>query len=911
MCAELALSDDILMKIEKPARYIGHEVNAVIKDKDRVKVRFAMCFPDVYEIGMSHLGIQILYGMFNAMEDVWCERVYSPWLDLDAIMRERKIPLFALESQDPVREFDFLGITLQYEMCYTNILQILDLAQIPLLAKDRGEDCPIVIGGGPCAYNPEPIADFFDIFYIGEGETRYRELLDLYLEYRKEGGTREEFLRKAARIPGMYVPRFYEARYHEDGTIAEFKPTEEGIPATILKEVAMQVSEIPYPMQPVVPYIKVTQDRVVLEIQRGCIRGCRFCQAGQLYRPVRERDAEVLKQYAVEMLRNTGHEEISLSSLSSSDYGSLPELIDFLMEECKAKHTNISLPSLRIDAFSLDVMSKVQDVKKSSLTFAPEAGSQRLRDVINKGLTEEVILQGATMAFAGGWSRVKLYFMLGLPTETEEDIRGIAELSNKIAAAYFETVPKEKRANGSVQIVASTSFFVPKPFTPFQWAPQCTEEVFIEKAYQTRRAISEQLNQKRIKYNWHEADASVMEGVLARGDRRLSQVILGVYKKGGYFDAWSEYYNHERWVRTIEECGLNVEFYTSRKRDADEIFPWDFIDCGVTKEFLRREWEKAQGEEISENCRLKCQGCGAARFGGGICTEARSEDSRQACSGQDLENMEKAGQGGSDGDGHIAQAAKEMETDLKTQVPVSEGFESPRRRNKRLRVKFTKHGAVRFIGHLDVMRFFQKALRRAGIDVAYTTGYSPHQIMSFAAPLGVGLESNGEYMDIEVYSYTSCEDVMRRLNEASVPGIRVTGVYALSDDAENAMASVAAAAYTVEFVPGRAPKADLTKAVEKLLQKDAVYIVKEGKRGPREVDIRPGIYSCSYKDGRLHLLTDASSGGNIKPAQVVEALLRECQAALPENALFVTREETYADVGEAGERRLIPLGEAG
>lgn len=617
----LALSDDILMKIEKPERYIGHEVNSVVKNKEDVKVRFVMCFPDVYEIGMSHLGIQILYDMFNSWEDVWCERVYSPWRDLDAVMRAEKIPLFALESQDPIREFDFLGITIQYEMCYTNILQILDLSGIPINASDRGEDCPIVIGGGPCTYNPEPIADFFDLFYIGEGETQYRRLLDLYEECKELQLGRKEFLRRAARIPGIYAPGFYEVTYHKDGTIKSFTPTEEGIPATIRKEIEMDVSDTYYPMKPVVPFIKVTQDRVVLEIQRGCIRGCRFCQAGQLYRPVRERDVETLKQWAIQMLQNTGHEEISLSSLSSSDYSKLPELINFLMEECKRKHTNISLPSLRIDAFSLDVMSKVQDVKKSSLTFAPEAGSQRLRNVINKGLTEEVILQGAALAFEGGWTRVKLYFMLGLPTETPEDIRGIAELANKIAATFFDTVPKEKRVNGKVQIVASTSFFVPKPFTPFQWASQCTKDEFVEKAYQTRAAISEQLNQKSIKYNWHEADASVLEGVLARGDRKLCEVIRRVYAEGSFFDAWSEYYDNERWLRVMEECGLSTEFYTHRERPLDEILPWDFIDCGVTKEFLKREWEKAQREETSANCKLKCQGCGAARFGGGICVE--------------------------------------------------------------------------------------------------------------------------------------------------------------------------------------------------------------------------------------------------------------------------------------------------
>lgn len=614
-----ALSDEILLKIEKPARYIGGEINMVKKNPADVDIRFAMCFPDVYEIGMSHLGIQILYDMFNRRDDVYCERVYSPWVDLDKIMREKNIPLFALESQDPICDFDFVGITLQYEMCYTNILQVLDLSHIPLNASERTDDDPIVIGGGPCSYNPEPIADFFDLFYIGEGETRYFELLDKYKEIKNNGGSRKDFLKAAARIPGMYVPSFYDVYYNDDGTLKSFAPNCPEAPQKVRKEMVMDVSDTFYPDKPLVPYIKVTQDRVTLEIQRGCIRGCRFCQAGMIYRPVRERSLDMLKATAKKMLESTGHEEITLSSLSSSDYSQLQGLVNFLIDEYKEKGVNISLPSLRIDAFSLDVMSKVQDIKKSSLTFAPEAGSQRLRNVINKGLTEENILTGSGMAFDSGWNKVKLYFMLGLPTETTEDIEGIMDLCQKIADRYYE-IPKENR-NGKVQITASTSFFVPKPFTPFQWAPMCTKEQFLDKAHVVRRKLDTLKNKKSIKYNWHEADVSVLEGLLARGDRKLCTTILEAYKSGCIYDAWSDFFDNDKWVAAIENTGVDMDFYITRERDVDEILPWDFIDIGVTKNFLKREWKRAQEETVTPNCRMKCSGCGAASFGGGVCYE--------------------------------------------------------------------------------------------------------------------------------------------------------------------------------------------------------------------------------------------------------------------------------------------------
>lgn len=616
---KLALSDEILMKVEKPARYIGNEVNMVRKNPEEMDIRFCMCFPDVYEIGMSHLGIQILYDMFNKKENVYCERVYSPWPDLDKIMREENIPLFSLETQSPIKDFDFLGITLQYEMCYTNILQILDLSHIPLWTKDRTLDDPFVIAGGPCSYNPEPIADFCDMFYIGEGEISYELLFDVYLEGRKKGLSREEMLHEMSKVPGIYVPSMYKVSYYPDGTLSEFSPIYADVPSTITKQLVMDFDHAPYPEKPLVPHMQVTQDRVTLEIMRGCIRGCRFCQAGMIYRPTRQKNAELMKQYGRDMLKNSGHEEITLSSLSSSDYECLKEITDFLIDEVSNNDVNISLPSLRIDAFALDVMKKVQDVKKSSLTFAPEAGTQRMRNVINKGLTEDMILNGAMEAFHGGWNKVKFYFMLGLPFETDEDAEGIAHLCQRVAEEYY-TIPKEER-NGKISITASASFFVPKPFTPFQWAPMLEPQKYKERAYHVKDTFREQANAKSMKFTYHDTYVSALEGVLARGDRKLCKVIYDVYQQGGIFDAWTEFFVKERWDKAFEDNNIDVNFYTTRQRSVDELLPWDFIDIGVTKAFLAKEWENAQNEIVTPNCREKCSGCGAAKFGGGVCFE--------------------------------------------------------------------------------------------------------------------------------------------------------------------------------------------------------------------------------------------------------------------------------------------------
>ena len=606
--------EPLLLKVQKPIRYVGGEFNSVVKDKKNIRTRMALCFPDNYEIGMSHLGLKILYSLINAREDCWAERVYAPWPDMEALMRENHIPLYGLESLDPLREFDFLGFSLQYELSYTNILNMLDLAGIDPLAENRTNDDPVIFAGGPCAMNAEPLCDFFDCFQLGEGEEIMLEMIDLYQKHRASGKwDKKAFLKDAAQIPGMYVPSLYDVTYHEDGTITAVTP-KDGAPATITKRIVKDFDKVFYPDTFIVPYTEVVHDRAVLEVMRGCIRGCRFCQAGFIYRPIRAKKPDTLCSQGKALCESTGYEEMSLASLSTSDHPQVEEMLDKIIDYTQEEHINLSLPSLRVDNFSKELLEKVSKVRKSGLTFAPEAGTQRLRDVINKGVTEEEIMRTSRIAFEGGYTSVKLYFMLGLPFETMDDVLGITALGQRVVDLYYSlpTKPKGKAVNVSI----SVSTFVPKPFTPFQWAAQDTYDEIVEKQH----ALTHSVTTRKISLAWHEVRTSVLEGAIARGDRRLGKAIYNAWKMGCKFDSWEEFFDFDKWVKAIADAGLTMEFYASRQRTPDEIFPWDHIDVGVSKAFLRREYEKASRAEVTPNCKEHCAGCGANKLiGGGRC----------------------------------------------------------------------------------------------------------------------------------------------------------------------------------------------------------------------------------------------------------------------------------------------------
>lgn len=606
--------EKLLLNVKTPSRYIGGELNSVVKDKNKVDMRFAFCFPDTYEIGMSHLGMKILYSLTNERENFWCERVFAPDVDFEKLMRENDIPLYGLESLEPIKDFDFIGFTIQYEMCYTNILNMLDLAGVPVKAKDRTAFSPIVIGGGPCVCNPEPIAEFFDMFILGEGEEVNLEVYDLYVEMKKKGASKTEFLESAAKIEGVYVPAFYDVAYEDDGRVKSFTPNNSNASPTIKKRIIKDMSRVYYPDKFVVPYCEIVHDRAIVEVLRGCIRGCRFCQAGYIYRPLREKNTGVICSETKSLCESTGYEEVSLSSLSTSDHSDIENMLVKLSNYTEEEKINLSLPSMRIDRFSKELMDQIQKVRKSGLTFAPEAGTQRLRDVINKNITEDEIFRACRLAFDGGYTAVKLYFMLGLPTETDDDIRGIAELAKKICDLFYQN-PNRPRGR-HIQISISCATFVPKPFTPFEFEPQATEE---EIKHKQEVLLDATRGNRNVNVSWSKYRVSVLEAVLARGDRRISSVIYDAWKSGCKFDSWDEYYNYNAWCEAFGKNGLDMNFYACRKREYDEVFPWDCFDYYVTKQFLIRENKTAHEAVTTPNCREKCAGCGVNRCIGGPC----------------------------------------------------------------------------------------------------------------------------------------------------------------------------------------------------------------------------------------------------------------------------------------------------
>ena len=839
----------ILKSVSKPGRYSGGEYGEVIKDKTKVKARFAFCFPDTYEIGMSNLGMRLLYGSLNQDPDIWCERAFDPWVDMQEEMKKHDLPLVALESKDPLSSFDFLGFTLQYEMSYTNVLNMLDLAKIPLRASQRGENDPLVIGGGPCAYKPEPVADFFDLFNIGEGENMLPDIVRLFVKMKDEGRySRAEFLHEAARtIPGVYVPSLYEVTYKTDGTIDAYTPIYDDIPRRVQKQIIKDLDQVYFPDKVVMPYIETVHDRIMLEVYRGCIRGCRFCQAGMIYRPVREKTPDVLNQQAKCLYNSTGYEEMSLSSLSISDYTQLEPLCDKLLSWTDDNMVSLSLPSLRVDNFSQDLMNRIDSVRSSSLTFAPEAGTQRLRDVINKNVCQEDVLRTMKVAFDAGKNAVKLYFMEGLPTETLEDLDGIAKLAEAVVDSYYQN-PKRNKSR-QVQVTVSVSCFIPKPFTAFQWEAQDTMEQLVEK----QKYLGSKITNRHVRYQHHNAEVSRIEAVLARGDRRLADALELACREGFRFDSWDEYFNYQSWLRVFEQTGVDPAFYANRAFGLDEVLPWDIIDCGVTKEFFLRERAKAYDAATTPNCREQCSGCGANKLGGvrAVCPHMASCGTEKPSA---LEIPE------------IPNRADTMDQWKKLDTP------------KTLRIKFRKVGSLQYISHLDLQRTFARVLMRADIPMWYTQGFNPHAKVIFGLPLSVGTESECEMIDLRLDRDISPEELRRRLNDELTDEMRVEEVY----EPTTKFADIGWAKYemNLKFAGATEEKA---KELQTLFETSPLNMVKKTKSGEKEIDLIPMIkkikVTCNPdRPDQLHISAILAASGSeyLNPEMLISAAKREC-----------------------------------
>ena len=827
----------ILKSVSKPGRYAGGEFGQIVKDKSSVKARFAFCFPDTYEIGMSNLGVRLLYGSLNRHPDIWCERVYDPWVDMQEEMKKHDLPLCALESGDPLDQFDFVAFTLQYEMSYTNVLNMLDLAKIPLRTSDRGENSPLIIGGGPCAYNPEPIADFFDLFNIGEGEDMLPSIVRLYIQMKENGTyTRAAFLHEAAKtIPGVYVPSLYTVTYKKDGTIEAYTPIYDDIPRQVTKQIIKDLDQVYFPDKVVMPYIETVHDRIMLEVYRGCIRGCRFCQAGMIYRPVREKTPDVLNRQAKTLYDTTGYEEISLSSLSISDYTGLEPLCDKLLNWTDDNMVSLSLPSLRVDNFNKDLMKRIESVRSSSLTFAPEAGTQRLRDVINKNVREEDVLRAVNVAFDAKKNAVKLYFMNGLPTETYEDLEGIADLANKVAEAYYQNPNRNRQRQ--VQVTISVACFIPKPFTPFQWEAQDTMEMLKEK----QDYLDSKITNRHVRYQHHDARVSHIEAVLARGDRRLADALELACREGFCFDAWDEYFDYEKWMDVFARTGVDAAFYANRVWGLDEVLPWDIIDCGVSKEFFLRERAKAYEAATTPNCREQCSACGANKLGGvrAVCPGCKSAAEAPSAS---------------------LPHAKDTPQWKKLDTPET------------VRICFRKVGDLQYISHLDLQRTFARVLVRAKIPMWYTQGFNPHAKVIFGLPLSVGTESECEFIDLRIDRDISPAEVKERLNRELTDEMQILGAY----EPTTKFQDVKWARYEMRFQLENADAA-LADRLQALFTTSPLNAIKKSKAGDKEVDLTTmvksirSVYDPASGEIRVSALLSAGMADHLNPELLIKA----------------------------------------